>query len=154
MTDVIGCLACDLARGRIEPPGGTICAEDGWVVEHCVGPLGVGALIVKPSRHVTHVWELTEEEAGALGPLLRRVSGAIAELLHPDQVYVCLWSHAGWTAGHLHFVLQPVWDSQREAYERPGPFLQAAMFDAGAPPDREAMAAFAVRARSLLGDAG
>jgi hypothetical protein len=29
MTDIIGCLAWDLARGRIEPPGGTICAVGG-----------------------------------------------------------------------------------------------------------------------------
>jgi len=154
MTDIVGCLACDLAHGRIEPPGGTICAEGGWVVEHCVGPLGTGTLIVKPFRHVTHVWELTEGEAAALGPLLRRTSAVIADLLHPDQVYVCLWSHAGWTAGHSHFVLQPVWNAQREAHDLPGPYLQAEMFAENAAPDREAMAAFAGRARALLSPAG
>jgi len=103
---------------------------------------------------VTHVWDLTEGEAAALGPLLRRTSAVIADLLHPDQVYVCLWSHAGWTAGHSHFVLQPVWNAQREAHDLPGPYLQAEMFAENAAPDREAMAAFAGRARALLSPAG
>ena len=53
---------------------------DLWAVQHCVGPLGVGTLIVKPKRHVVHVWDLDEDEAAELGPLLRRVSGAVAEV--------------------------------------------------------------------------
>mgnify|MGYP000970640859 FL=1 len=114
----------------------------------------MGALIVKPSRHVTHLWELAEDEAAALGPLLRRVSAALADLLHPDQVYVCLWSHAAWVAGHLHVVVQPVWNAQREAHERPGPFLQADLFAADVAPDREAMAAFAGQVRDALRAAG
>jgi diadenosine tetraphosphate (Ap4A) HIT family hydrolase len=67
------CLACDLISGRIPLPGGTIARESGWVVEHCVGPLGIGTLIVKPERHVVHVADLTEAEAAAMGPLLHRL---------------------------------------------------------------------------------
>lgn len=37
------------------------------MVEHCVGPLGVGTLIVKPERHVVHVADLTAEEAASMG---------------------------------------------------------------------------------------
>ena len=37
-------------------------------VEHCIGPLGVGTLIVKPKRHVVHVADLTEPEVAEMGP--------------------------------------------------------------------------------------
>jgi ATP adenylyltransferase len=52
---VEGCLACDLYGGRVDLPGGVIHDSSRWVVEHTVGPLGVGTLIVKPRRHVVHV---------------------------------------------------------------------------------------------------
>jgi hypothetical protein len=61
------CLACDLYDG----PGGVIHETPHWVVEHCVGPLGPGTLVVKPKRHVVHVADLSSEEADELGPLLR-----------------------------------------------------------------------------------
>jgi diadenosine tetraphosphate (Ap4A) HIT family hydrolase len=52
-------------------------------VEHCVGPLGVGTLVVKPKRHVVHVANLDDREAAELGPLLRRTSTVVAELTAP-----------------------------------------------------------------------
>ncbi|HEY8775252.1 MAG TPA: hypothetical protein VIM33_02100 [Gaiellaceae bacterium] len=42
-----GCLACDLAEERIDLPGGRIFKTDLWIVEHCVGPIGIGTLVVK-----------------------------------------------------------------------------------------------------------
>ena len=57
------CIACDLTAGAEDLPGGRIHETTGWVVEHCIGPLGVGTLIVKPKRHVVHVADLTQSEA-------------------------------------------------------------------------------------------
>lgn len=145
-----GCLACDLTAGRLDLPGGRIFSTSRWVVEHCTGPLGVGALIAKPMRHCLHVWDLTEEEAAELGPLLQTASQTIRTILEPDQVYVCLWSHAGWAPGHLHFVLQPSWNRLREAHERPGPFLQVDMFEANELPPRGEVEAFAQRASDII----
>ncbi|MEX0785561.1 MAG: hypothetical protein WD939_02880 [Dehalococcoidia bacterium] len=149
--DIQGCLACDLTNGRRELPGGRIHATEHWVVEHCVGPLGLGTLIVKPERHCLHVWDMTESEAAELGPLLRRVTMAIGELVDADQVYVGLWSHMNWTPGHIHFVVQPAWNRLREQHERPGPFLQAEMFEANELPPPDEVTAFAEKARSALG---
>jgi len=67
----MGCVTCDLTEGRGDVPGGVIHATDHWIVDHCFGPLGVGTLIVKPKRHVVHVWNLTEGETAELGPVLR-----------------------------------------------------------------------------------
>ena len=61
--DAPGCLACDLTNSRRDLPGGRIFATAHWVVEHCIGPLRVGTLIVKPLRHCLHVSELTAEES-------------------------------------------------------------------------------------------
>ncbi|MFF9816455.1 HIT family protein [Streptomyces sp. NPDC014006] len=126
-----GCLACDLMTGRAHLPGGTLLRSGCWVVEHCVGPLGLGTVVVKPARHVTHVAELTARESGELGPLLQRVSAAVTEVVAPEQVYVCLWSHAGGVPGHLHFVVQPVRGEDVSRYDAFGPALQVAMGRAG-----------------------
>lgn len=124
-----GCLACELTTGLRDLPGGRIHETPCWIVEHCVGPLGVGALIVKPKRHITRVWELDGSESHELGPLLQRVAAALQRVLEPEQIYVNLWSHSGGTPVHIHWVLQPI------AVDRPagllGPHLQAAMFDLG-----------------------
>jgi ATP adenylyltransferase len=136
-----GCLGCDA-----DPPGGVILDTDHWRVEHTVGSLGVGTLIVKPRRHVLRVGDLDDEEAQELGPLLRDVSGVARELSRADQVYVCLWSHAGGVPCHIHFVVQPV----RAGTTPHGPKLQVALFERGEPPDESAAAEVAGRARRLL----
>jgi diadenosine tetraphosphate (Ap4A) HIT family hydrolase len=133
-----GCLACDVVA-----PGGRIVDGERWIVEHCIGPLGIGTLIVKPRRHVLNIADLDADEAAELGPLLQRVAAAVRVLAQPEQVYVCLWSHG---PVHIHFVVQPVTGDMPR-----GPHLQAALFDRAEPPDPEAAAAFAERARAVLG---
>lgn len=147
-----GCLACDLADGRLPLPGGVVHATDHWLVEHCVGPLPVGTLIVKPQRHVVHVWDLDEDEAAELGPLLRTASAVVADITAPEQVYVCLWSHAGGKPGHIHFVVQPVSREAMDTHQAYGPPLQVAMFAVGEMPDRAAVEAFCERARRRFSD--
>ncbi|MCD2192708.1 hypothetical protein LQ327_04805 [Actinomycetospora endophytica] len=141
------CIACDLSTGDVPLPGGTIYRSRSWVVEHCVGPLGVGSLIVKPIRHVTGVDELTEDEAVELGPLLIGTSTVVRELTGAEQVYNCLWSHAGGRPGHVHYVVQPVTREQVTRFDASGPELQTAMFAAGESPDPEQVTTFAAQAR-------
>jgi diadenosine tetraphosphate (Ap4A) HIT family hydrolase len=141
----VTCLACDTVG-----PGGVVAETRGWVVDHCIGPLGVGTLIVKPRRHVLHVAELTADEAAELGPLLQRAAAVVMELASPEQVYVCLWSHVGGEPGHIHFVVQPVTRELMDDHGVYGPELQVAMFARGELPDREAAETFAARARRLF----
>jgi diadenosine tetraphosphate (Ap4A) HIT family hydrolase len=147
---VEGCLACDLAAGRADLPGGVIHETGAWLVEHCIGPLGVGTLIVKPKRHVVHVWELDERETAELGPLLQRAAAAVAEVSRPDQVYVTLWSHAGGQPVHIHWVVQPVTRALMEEVGRYGPHLQVAMFDRGEQPPRDGVEQVAATLRASL----
>ena len=144
------CLACDLASGERPLPGGLIHRTGHWRVEHCVGPLGLGTLVVKPERHITAVADLTEAEAGELGPLLRRTSSVARDLVDAEQVYNCLWSHAGGVPVHIHFVVQPVTKSQTTDTGRHGPALQVAMFDAARCPAAEDVERIADEARRLF----
>ncbi len=150
LVSIDGCLACELTSGLRGLPGGRIAETRDWVLEHCVGPLGAGTLIIKPKRHVTHIWELNDDEAQQLGPLLQRASSALARLLEPEQIYATLWSHAGGTPGHIHWVLQPVSSARPEGLV--GPHLQVAMFDRGELPSSEEVAAIADELRAALSD--
>jgi len=147
---VSGCLACDVIAGSVVAPGGRIVETDNWVVDHSVGSLGVGTLIVKPYRHVIRVGDLNDEESAELGRLLQRVAAAVDQLAAPSQVYVSMWSHEGRQPGHVHFVVQPVTQALMEEHDAHGPRLQAAMFARGELPDAAAAAEFAARARVLL----
>jgi diadenosine tetraphosphate (Ap4A) HIT family hydrolase len=147
-----GCMACGLIAGTEPLPGGRIYETSKWVVEHCIGPLGVGTLVVKPIRHVVHVADLTAEESEELGPLLRRVSSVVSATMKPEQVYVCLWSHSGAEPGHIHFVVQPALTNDLARFNAYGPALQMAMFNAGVLPDEEAVCDVSARLRAALND--
>ncbi len=149
------CLACDLIRHPDRVPGGRIATIGPWAVEHCIGPLGVGTVVVKPLRHVIHLADLDAEEAAALGPALARVARAItlasSEMGDPPaQVYACLWSHAHRQPGHIHFVLQPVGEPLLARHDAHGPELQVRMFMADEPMDHASMSAAADRIRAHL----
>ena len=148
--DVAGCYACDLSSGREPLVGGRIGATSRWVVEHCMGPLGVGTLIVKPLRHVLDLASLDEVEAEEMGPLLKEAARVVTELTHCDRVYVSLWSHANWEPVHIHFVVQPVFHSMKETYSNPGPTLQSEMFRANEPLPTAEVETFCDEARRLM----
>ena len=145
--DVPGCLACDLTAARRHLPGGLIHHGEHWRVEHCVGPLGVGTLLVKPKRHVTRVAGLTAHEAEEQGPLLRRCAEVLDTLLAPQQTYVCLWSHAGGEPVHIHYVVQPITTMLIDDLGVYGPSLQAEQFSRGTLPPEAEVIAFADNAR-------
>ena len=146
LENVPGCLACDLVSGATPLPGGTIHRTDRWVVEHTVGPLSLGTVIVKPIRHVTHVADLEPTEIAQLGTLLHQTAAAVTELAKPEQVYVCLWSHADRQPWHIHFVVQPVDADAMRRFDSYGPALQVAMFRSGELPPAPEVEAFASRA--------
>src|SRR5436190_1472537 len=144
------CLACEIVSGRLPVPGGELHQTDSWIVDHSIGPLGVGTLIVKPKRHVVHVADLSDDEAAELGPLLRDAARVSTALTDPEQVYVSLWSHAGGVPGHIHFVVQPVTRPIMDLLGSRGPKLQADMFRANVTPDADDVERISARARELF----
>lgn len=151
----MSCLACDLVHGRAPLPGGQLHRTPHWVVEHCVGPLGLGSLIAKPERHVVSVADLDDDEATELGPLLRRTAQVARALVDAGQVYVCLWSHAGAVPGHIHYVVQPVTrDQVALSGGLHGPALQVEMFRRNQTPAPDEIERIAERARVLFATEG
>lgn len=151
----MGCLACELIEHPERVPGGRIGTIGHWVIEHCIGPLGVGTVVVKPIRHVIHLADLDPDEAAELGPVLARVARAVtlASLevgSPPGQVYACLWSHAERQPGHIHFVIQPVGETLMAQHDAHGPELQVRMFRAGEQMAPASMTAAAERIRAHL----
>lgn len=151
----MACMACDLVEHPDRVPGGRIADVGGWVVEHCIGPLGIGTVVVKPARHVVHLADLDADEVAQLGPALTSVARAVSEAATeageaPSQVYATLWSHADREPGHIHFVVQPVGQQVMERFDAHGPRLQLRMFDADEPMDPAEMAAAADRVRKHL----
>jgi diadenosine tetraphosphate (Ap4A) HIT family hydrolase len=111
----------------------------------------VGTLLVKPSRHVVRIADLTSDESSEMGPLLQRTSSVVGRLTQAPQVYVCLWSHG---PAHIHFVVQPETEALVEAFSTWGPALQAAMFEHDDQPSRTGVEEFADRARSAFSSQG
>jgi len=151
----MACLACELIERPEGVAGGRIATLGQWVVEHCIGPLGVGTVVVKPLRHVIHLADLNAVEAAELGPVLANVARAVtlasSEVGNaPGQVYACLWSHAQREPGHIHFVVQPVGAALMERHDAHGPELQVRMFRADEQMDAGSMADAAERIRAHL----
>jgi diadenosine tetraphosphate (Ap4A) HIT family hydrolase len=139
----LNCLACQTLTGAIVVPGGIIWSTDYWVAEHCLGALGVGAIVVKTRLHRENLWELTPEESAALGDVLKLLSAAMVQALGAERVYVSLWVDQ--RPYHVHFVLQPRYPEPAEAGLK-GLKLQVARQSQGIPnPEEMAIAATKVR---------
>ncbi len=142
------CLACQILAGAQPVPGGTIAANDWWVADHCVGPYGLGSVVIKTRAHRENLWELSTAEAAALGPFLQQISEAIALAMKAERVYVSLWVDQ--PPYHVHFVLQPRYPDGHHSKELGLKGLELQVFRTlGKPPSEVEMAAAADRIRSV-----
>ena len=143
------CLTCRANRGELMAPGGVIYEDVLWRLEHSLEPIPmIGWLILKPLRHVEAYADLTPDEAASLGPLARRITRAMTEVLAPARVYVCLYAEA---VSHVHFHLIPRDPGMPREHWGPGVFdLLSAASDQGrslADVEAAARAAMAIRER-------
>ena len=146
-----GCLGCDLLAGRRDLPGGVVHQTASWVVNHVVGPMNLGTLVVRPREHVVAVADLDDAAVAELGPVLRDTARVVEVLCQPEQTYVSLWSHGAGTRKHLHIAVQPVTAAVVARYGglRSGQ-LQARMLASGEEPDISDVGRFCDQARELF----
>ena len=135
-----GCLACRVNSGEEPVPGGVIAETEHWRADHCIGPFGVGAIVVKTKEHVGDFWALAPEAASELGPFATRLSRAIVDGLGAERVYLTMWVDK--PPHHVHLVLYPRYpEEDLRALD-----LQVALQAAGSPDhDAAARAADSVR---------
>lgn len=123
------CLTCLANRGEQMAPGGAIYRDALWCLEHALEPIPLaGWLVLKPLRHVESFAALSAEEAASFGPLVRRVTAAMTEVLAPAKVYLCLYAERD-DAQHIHFHLIPRFDAT--PLERRGPGVFEYLREAG-----------------------
>jgi len=124
-------------------PGGTIDETEHWSATHCIGPFGVGAVVVAAKEHVGDLWRLPDDVAGELGPFLRRISGAIVDGLGAERVYLTMWVDK--PPHHVHLVAYPRWPSDEKRANE----LDVELWAAG-PPNADQAAIAAERLRAFL----
>lgn len=83
------CFICRKHEGlEAAPPGGYIYEDEHWMVCHAPGKLGpLGTLFIESRRHFLDYSEMTQEEADALGPLLKRVYQALRQHTDAERIY-------------------------------------------------------------------
>ncbi len=139
------CLACQIMAGHQAVPGGIIAENDWWLADHCLGPYGLGAVVMKTKAHRENLWDLTVAETASLGPFMQQLSASITSGLGAERVYVNLWVDC--PPHHVHFVLQPRYPNNPEELGLRGLELQVFRTLSAAPsPAAMAQAADRIRA--------
>jgi len=120
------CYSCSVTAGGPIDPRESVLVESGWRVAHAFDSALPGWLVVLPTRHLTSLDELTDAEAGALGPLLRRVSSALKDVVGCEKTYLMLFAEAeGFSHLHIHVVPRMDWFTPEQVGPRVFTFLGA-----------------------------
>jgi diadenosine tetraphosphate (Ap4A) HIT family hydrolase len=100
-----GCYVCRQTAQPVVPPRESVWSEPGWRVAHAFNSSLPGWLVVVPTRHVDSLADLTVDESGAMGRLLRNASLALRSVTNCPKTYVMLFAEAeGFAHLHLHVV--------------------------------------------------
>jgi ATP adenylyltransferase len=120
-------------------------------VNHVVGSMNLGTLIVGPREHIVAVADLDDAAVIELGPVLRDTARVVEALCRPEQTYVCLWSHGPDARKHLHIAVQPVTTALVARYGGArSEQLQARMLASGDEPAVADVERFCDKARELF----
>lgn len=114
------CIACQIVRGEVVPPGGVLTRDAGLVVHGVAmaSPLP-GWLVVTSARHARGFYDLDEADLRGLGPLAARVAKAQLAALGAEHVYAFA---IGDVLRHFHLHLVPRFASTPERLRGRGAF--------------------------------
>ena len=105
---VTTCRTCDLTARRDAgraPLWDAIVRTPSWDVVHSDDSSVEGWLVLVLRRHVAAMADLTEDEAAELGPLVRRVSSALRDVLGCPKTYVVQFAeHPLHRHVHVHVI--------------------------------------------------
>lgn len=127
---VLACLPCQNTAAADPPARERIVRTRHWRAAHAFTTGLPGWLVLLPTRHITALTELDPEAAAELGPLLRDLSSALAEVLGCVKTYVVLLAEAE-GFGHVHFHVIPRMPDQPAELRGPGIFQML-----GLPPEQ------------------
>jgi diadenosine tetraphosphate (Ap4A) HIT family hydrolase len=99
------CLACEIAAGRAEVPGGVLWRAGGFVLHALADPTPLpGWLVLTSARHARAWYDLDPAELEGLGPAAAKVMAAQRLVLHAEHVYAFA---IGDVLHHFHLHLVP-----------------------------------------------
>ena len=83
------CFLCRKHEGdEAAPPGGYIYEDEHWMICHAPTKLGpLGTLFIESRRHFLDYAEMTDEESGSLGNVMRRIYDALKAHTEAERIY-------------------------------------------------------------------
>lgn len=102
----MSCLFCRIANGEI--PASVVYRDDDLVAFNDINPQAPLHVLIVPTRHVATLNELTAEDDGLVGRMLRRAAAIAAEKGYAARGYRTVFncnSEAGQTVFHIHLHL-------------------------------------------------
>jgi diadenosine tetraphosphate (Ap4A) HIT family hydrolase len=135
------CYACDVnAELASAPACEAILVEDGWRLAHAFNTSLPGWLVLLPTRHLASLGELSQEEAAAMGALLRRCSLALESVTNCAKSYFAFFGEAeGFAHLHVHVVPRMDWFTEQDRGPGVFRFLGVPQGEAFSGDDRDAM---------------
>lgn len=101
----MSCFICDKHFGDYnQPPGGYFYEDAHWKVCHFPAPQSIlGRIVLESKRHFLDFSEMTEEEAGSYGILVKKLYSALKQVIDAERVY-SLITMDGVPHFHVHFI--------------------------------------------------
>lgn len=120
------CRTCELIERRDAgdaPPWDLILRTPGWDLAHAYGTSIEGWLVLVVRRHITSLADLTDSEAGEIGPLIKQVSQALRQVVGCVKTYVAQFAEHP-LHPHVHVHVIPRAADQAEDQRGPRVFSQ------------------------------
>ena len=101
------CIFCKIALGQI--PAATLYEDDDFRVILDLGPASKGHALILPKTHAKNIYELSDELAGKVFVLAKKMATAMTEALQCDGFNIVQnnGETAGQTVFHFHMHLIP-----------------------------------------------
>ena len=97
------CLFCRIIAGEI--PGAIVYQDDHLVAFKDINPQAAMHVLIVPRRHIPSLNDLTPEDDGLVGEMVRRAAALARENGHADAGYRTVFNcnaEAGQTVFHIH----------------------------------------------------
>jgi histidine triad (HIT) family protein len=102
----VSCLFCEIVAGRI--PAKVAYQDDEVLAFHDINPQGPVHVLLVPKRHITSLLELTADDDGVVGMLVRKARDLALELGLGERGFRLVFNcgdDAGYSVYHIHLHL-------------------------------------------------
>ena len=112
MTDS-NCIFCKIANGEI--PSRTLYEDDSFRVILDISPASKGHAIILVKNHAENIYQLSEEDAGKIYVVAKKVATAMQKVLKCDGMNILQnnGEAAGQTVFHLHMHIIPRYEGDQ-----------------------------------------